>query len=414
MLQPLNTRCLLGTFLLLASGAFCAYGAEEGGALVLNTVGCNATALAQVPGTTDLFLGRQLLTAEGQIAGATDCSGGTQKAKAPGKTYNHWALTLVSFNWTTHTFTLLKPLLDTSIDAASGKSRAQITGGPMKGALIRSAYDPAIVRFDGTYFVVFECTLESGSPYPVSGTSSCVSVYDPVRKALDLNRTQVLISGDQGSSSRFTAAAVPALLSYQHRLFLYWSALRIDNDRFSGISIRGAELQVTGDKIGVKGATTRVVHAVDASATAEVWAANPKDPMSSTTADLRDVWATSKSLVAAASVGGAGCTAPSDHTPGCFRLKLVRFADPLPHAAILNELPLNADTLPSNAQEYSRPIQDPSGAYWLIGHYIRPAANGVSDAHPMPSLRFWQNYKPDSVLVMYPLLDHSLWPIASP
>ncbi len=65
--------------------------------VLLNTVGCNATALVQVPGTIDTFMGRQLLTADGQIAGVTgpnDCSGGNPDNRKNGKVFNRWALTL--------------------------------------------------------------------------------------------------------------------------------------------------------------------------------------------------------------------------------------------------------------------------------------------------------------------------------
>jgi hypothetical protein len=39
----------------------------------------------------------------------------------------------------------------------------------------------------------------------------------------------------------FNAAAVPELLVYRDRLFIYWSALAIDHGRFKEIDLRGAQ-----------------------------------------------------------------------------------------------------------------------------------------------------------------------------
>ncbi len=382
--------------------------------VLLNTVGCNATALVQVPGTIDTFMGRQLLTADGQIAGVTgpnDCSGGNPDNEKNGKVFNRWALTLDHFDWTTHQFTLVKVLLDTSIDPATKQSRAIVTGGPMKGAVIRSAYDPDVVAFRGEYWVVYECTLEDGKPFTVQGTSSCISVYDPALESIDLHRTQVIISGVQATSGAFTASAVPALLVYRDQLFIYWSALTVVDGRFSGIRIRGAELVVRDGNVSVKGADRGVVHSIDDATTTEVWTPDPADPTADTTVDLRGVWVTSHSLVAAASIGGHGCTAPSDHETGCFRLALVNSDEPLGRAIFNHGRRTNADSLPSNAQEYTRPIRAPDGAYWFIGHFIKPSINGQSDSRPMPNAEFWRHHNADSALVMFPMTDRSLWPI---
>jgi hypothetical protein len=383
--------------------------------VLLPTVGCNATALVQIPGIPDLFLGRQLLTADGAIAGITgpnDCSGGNSDNQKSGKVFNRWALSLSRLDWSDHKFTLLKVVLDTSIDPATKSSRAIITGGPMKGAVIRSAYDPDIVRFRNTYFAAYECTIENGTSFGVQGTSSCVSVYDSARQKLDLSRTQVLISGTQGMDGSLNAAAVPELLVYHDRLFIYWSALAIEHGHFKEIDIRGAELSLNGHRITVRGAGGRLVHSLDEPATTQVWAVDAADVGGDTTADLRAVWVTTDSIVAAAGLGGRGCTTPSDPGKGCFRLVLAKTNEPLAKNGFGRGLQSGADTLPSNAQEYTRPIRDASGAYWFIGHYIRPAANGQSDANPMPSAQFWQRYKSDSALVLFAFADKSLWPAA--
>ena len=392
-----------------------AAGGDSGGDsafILLQPVGCNATSLAQVPGSAELFLGRQLLTADGQVAGITgpnDCSGGNPDNQSTGKIFNRWALTLSKLDWSTHKLTLAKVLLDTSIDPVTNRSRAILSGGPMRGAVIRSAYDPNIVRFRDQYFIAYECTLENGKPFEVQGTSSCISAYDPGLQTIDLTRTLVIVSGAQVSASNFNAAAVPELLVYRNRLFIYWSALSIENGRFSEVSIRGAELLVTQGEVAVKGAAGAVVHSLDEPATTRVWAVDPAEPLSSTTADLRALWVTNDSIVVAASLGGNGCTAPSSDVPGCFRLALVKSDKALADNVFGRGYRVNAP-LPSNAQEYTRPIRDPAGAYWFIGHYLRPGANGVSSANPMPNSTFWKQYKSDSALVMYPFVEKSLWP----
>jgi hypothetical protein len=406
---------ILAAFL-LAVGPVTAGDSCAGSAfIVLQPVGCNATSLAQVPGSPELFLGRQLLTSDGQIAGLTgpnDCSGGDPGNQSTGKIFNRWALTLSKLNWSTHQLTLVKVLLDTSIDPATRQSRAILTGGPMRGAVIRSAYDPDVVRFRDQYLIVYECTLENGKPFGVQGTSSCISAYDPLRQTIDLARTQVVVSGAQISASNFNAAAVPELLVYRSRLFLYWSALSVENGRFAQVSIRGAELLVTQGQVSVKGAGASVVRSLDEPTTTRVWAVDPEDPLSSTTADLRALWISNDSIVIAASLGGKGCTEPSGAAPGCFRLALMKADQPLAENVFGRGYRTNV-SLPSNAQEYTRPICDPAGAYWFLGHYIRPAVNGVSDANPMPNAMFWSRSKADSALVMFPIAEKSLWPSAA-
>jgi hypothetical protein len=380
---------------------------DQYGAIVLNQVGCNTTAIVQIPHTGDLFMSRQMLTDDGKIAGITgpnDCSGATQ---------NRWALTLTKFDWNTHTFTLLKAVLDTSVDPATKMSRAVITGGPMKGAVISSAYDPDVVRVDGEFFVVFECTIaDAGNIYGVEGTSSCISVYDEVNQVLDLSRTQVIISGTQNDAAAtvVTSASVPQLMTYHGRHYLYWSALTSDNGVFVSINIRGAELIDSDGNITVKGVGSRVVRSLDEPATIQVWATFPAEPMSDTAVDARAMWVTGDSIVGAAGLGGSGCTSPSGTEAGCFRFALAGTRNPLGSDTFNVGKPIDAASLPSNPQEYTRPIRDPAGDYWYIGHYIRPTANGVSNANPMPNAAFWQQYQGESALVMYPMLDASVWP----
>ena len=412
-MRRLQRANILAACFLVLSPAVRGATVGDSGFILVQPVGCNATSLAQMPGSPELFLGRQLLTADGQIAGITgpnDCSGGNPDNQRTGKVFNRWALTLSKLDWSTHQLMLVKVLLDTSVEPVTKRSRAFLTAGPMRGAAIRSAYDPDVVHFRDQYLVVYECTLEDGKPFAVQGTSSCISAYDPHSQTIDLARTLVIVSGTQISASSFNAAAVPELLVYRNRLFLYWSALSIENGRFAEVNIRGAELLVSEGEMSVKGAGGSVVHSLDEPATTLVWAVDPANPLSSTTADLRALWVAKDSIVVAAGLGGRGCTAPSGAVPGCFRLVLAKTDDPLGRNEFGRGRRVGVTHLPSNAQEYTRPIRDPAGAYWFIGHYVRPGASGVPDANPMPNTVFWKQYPADSALVMFPFVEKALWP----
>ena len=371
------------------------------GAIMLTVPGCNATSPVQVPGSADLFINRQPLTAQDQIAGISgpnDCSGS-------------WSsLVLDRLDWTAHSFSIVKPLLDTSIDPRTHRPRAIITGGLMRGAIIRSAYDADIVVYRGQYLVSYECTLEDGRHFGVDGTSSCISIYDPSKQTFDLAHTQVIISGIHVHKGLFYAAAVPALLVSLDRLYIYWSALRIESGKFVGVAVRGAELVPTPNGISVKGSLGRVVHAIDTPSTTQVWRPDPNESMSNTTIDIRALWVSGKSIIAMGSMGGAGCTAPSNTTPGCFRLVIVKSNGPLGEDIFNQAQRVNEAELPTNPQEYTRPARDRSGNYWLCGHFIKPPMNGFSELRPAPGGNFWRDTKKVSALIIFPLTDRSLWP----
>jgi hypothetical protein len=354
-----------------------------------------------------------MLTADGTIAGITgpnDCSGGNPDNQKTGKVFQRWSLVLDRLDWQTHKFSIVKPLLDTSIDPRTGVSRAVIIGGPMRGAIIRSAYDASIVSYRGQQLVAYECTIENGKNYAVDGTSSCISVYDPARESIDLGRTQVIVSGVRGSAGRFYAAAIPELLVYEDRLFLYWSALAVESGKFVTVAVRGTQLEVSPNSISVMGSRGHLVHSTDSSLTVEVWRPDPRDPRSNTSVDIRALWVSGKSIIVMGGMGGTGCMTPSDAGKGCFRLVMVKADQPLGEDVFNHSQPVDEAALPSNPQEYTRPIRDSGGEYQLIGHFVRPQTNGSSEQRPVPGGEFWQKAKPNAVVVMFPILDKSLWP----
>jgi hypothetical protein len=373
--------------------------------VLLNPPGCNATAFAQLPGASDLFLGRQLLTADGHlsgISGPNDCSGGDPNNEKTGKVFNRWGLVLDRLDWKTHRFSIVKPLLDTSLNPTTHVSSARITGGRMSGAIIRSAYDPDIAVYHGQILVSFECTLENEQQFAVQGTSSCVSAYDPSTQSLDLRRTTVAVSGTH-NAQRLFAAAVPKLLVFQDRLFLYWAVLGHETGRPDLSTVRGVELEWNGEEIKIKGGTDHILYSVDPQTT-EVWAPNPEDALSNSAVDPHGFRVSGNSIVAYGGLGGSGCVAPTPIPKGCFRLAIVRAQNPLGDHVFNHGQSMPAMKLPTNPQEYTAPIQDPDGNYWLMGHFISPSTNnGLSELRPLPGGDFWKSSKQDSVLVMFPV-----------
>jgi hypothetical protein len=395
----------LGLAFIMISSGTCATPSYIGSTdwVVLDPHACNATSLAQVPGYPNLFINRQLQTKQNALPGAqtSDCDNAGSR----------FGLTLDSIDWNTHELRILKVILDTSVDAATGHSRALVRAGPMRGLIIRSAYDASIVKFNGQHLVSYECTAENGNRFGIDGTSSCVSAYDPSNETLDLSRTQVVVSGVT-VDDRFFAAAVPQLVAFQHHLYIYWSSLLVEKGKFSRISMRATELTVALDgAITVKSNNAPFVKGIDPANTTEVWGPDPDDPMSTTTTDTRAIWAHGDMIVAMASRGGSGCTAPSDVSKGCFRLVIAKAKQPIGNHIFNRAEKVNEESLPSNPQEYTTPVVDPAGGYWFIGHYIKPSENCYSEKRPVPSSDYWAKIPGKSALVLFPITDKSLWPM---
>lgn len=363
--------------------------------------GCNATSFAQMPSDPSLFIGRRLVTIDGRLAGisgANDCSGGDPANEAKGRPFNRWGLVLDRFDWKTRRFTGATALLDTSIDARTGQTNAVVTGGPMRGLRIRSAYDPTVAKMGDTIYVAFECTVENGSQFDVDQTSSCISVYDTGAAKLDMNRTLVIVGGIQKGAVG-EVAAVPRLLGYRGRLYLYWSALTVGGPIINRSTVRGAELVVVGGLPRIKG-SKGVVRPFDRLST-EVWTLD-QDEMSNQIANLMGFWVDGGSIIAFAALGGKGCNDPLDKVRGCYRLAAKRS-----NAALgQNIFGGGADVdfgLPTNPQEYAAPVVDPQRRRWLMGHFIRPPDNGFADRAPAPRAAYWQASNRQSVLVLAPM-----------
>lgn len=371
-------------------------------AIVASEPGCNATAFAQLPREPSLFIGRQFVGADGRLAGvsgANDCSGGDPNNEAVGKPFNRWGLVLNSFDWATKSFHIIKPLLDTSLDPRTRRSRAAITGGAMRGLLIRSAYDPSVVEFRGTIFIAFECTSENGELYGVQQTSSCMAVYNPRTKSIDMSRAVVVVTGEKRGDT-YQVAALPRLLSYGGKLYLYWSAMHVREGKIIRSVERGGELDVTGSIPVLFGAENRVAKAFDLVST-EVWAPDSSST-SNVLVNIMSLMPRGTDFLVLAAVGGESCHSPAGITPGCHRLVIKRSRAPLAHMGF-NSAEQVGIGVPTNPHEYALPMVDRQGAWWILGHFIRPTKNGFAERVPAPSSQFWATTARPSTLALLPV-----------
>lgn len=370
---------------------------------VIESPGCNASAFAQLPDTPNLFIGRQLLTAEGELAPpakASDCSGGNPENQKSGKSFNRWSLMLDQFDWKNNRFKVIKPLLDTSIDPATGISRSRITGGVMKGAIIKSAYDPSVAKFGGVTYVTFECIIQNGPDYKVSGTSSCIGIYDPKTQSIDLSRVRVLISGVVGADFMWTAA-IPHLLAYKKKLYVYWTAGFWKNGQISDWRVRGAQLVPTQAGIAIKGGSDKPVPATTPLAV-DVWRRYSADPTSGKVFDLFGTFQFRKTLYIMYASGGDDCISPAGKGPGCYRPSIAAISEPL-KPNIFNSAKAAKVNLSTNPVEYAIPVVKSNGQIFMMGHFIRPKKNGYSEINPMPDEDFWNSQKSSSIYAMTPL-----------
>jgi hypothetical protein len=347
-------------------------------AQVINQPACNATAFSQIPGSAELFLGRYLLNASGQIASglpANDCSG----AKS-----NRWTLTLNRFDWSSGRMTVVKPILDTSLVPETKLHRAMVAGGSQNGLQLQSAYDPDVVAYNGLILVAFECLPYDGANYKVGGTSACIGVYDPGAQRINLARTKIIVTG-HNSADRFVGAAVPKLLVYGGKLYIYWSCITVNNNphKFLSIIVRGAQLEMGSNGEIVPAAGGALLRADDPT-TFAVWTPTEGDPKTDTTVDIRQVWSSGNAIYAMAGVGGSGCVEPADGQPGCFRLMVARADRPLGNQVFK---PLSV-ALPTNPQVYAHLARNPSGASYLFGAFYRPIGE-FANSDPAPGAAFW-------------------------
>jgi hypothetical protein len=286
-----------------------------------------------------------------------------------------------------------------------------IKGGPLKGAILRKAYDPSIVSRDSHILIAFECTILNGKNFRVDGTSACVVPFNERTMAVDLDRVNVVVTGAHTESasnggSQFHSASVPQIVQFQKELYLYWSEVTASRNSFSRIVVRGMQLDEDEGGIVWGKAARSAVSTLDPRTTV-VWRPVPGDPFSDTAVDIKSVWTHGDEIIALAGLGGSGCAAPGSQA-GCFRMAIAKASRPLGEAIFNASRHLHEDLLPTNPQDYTRPIRDPEGGYSFVGTFFKPTQNGLSELRPVPS--DWSGLHSNYELVIFPFPDHALWP----
>ncbi|HZZ61205.1 MAG TPA: hypothetical protein VFE63_08535 [Roseiarcus sp.] len=363
---------------------------------VFEMTGCNASTYDQLPNHPSLFIGRQFFKSNGAAFAKEEGCGPLVEEETKRR-----GLVLDRLDWTQRRFSIIKPLLVPPL---------RIGGGPIEGAIVKAAYDPDAALFHGEYWVAFECVIANGRAFGIEGTSACLAPFDDVKQELRLDQVYVVVSGRREAGGVTYSASVPTLFSDNDHLYLYWSAITSTKAsvgrEFLRVGVRGVEL--LPDERGflwAKGAG-RMIYSIDPQ-TVEVWGPQSGDPMSDTTVGVRAVWRTSSGkIVALAGIGGAGCAKPRGPQPGCFRLAMAEADQPLGDH-IFKVLPADEESLPTNPENYTRPVKTPNGDFVFLGHFFKPAVNGFSETHPVPEK--WDHLRGAEV-VAFPFSDKALWP----
>jgi hypothetical protein len=345
--------------------------------------GCNATVFAQIPDMPDLFIGRLMNRTDPQDG----CKG------------RGWSLVLLNMDWATHRLRLVRTILQTPVPV-------------LNGMRIDSAYDPYVVKFNGEYWVAFECAGKG-----IYGGATCMGPFDPRQpdNGMDISRTYVIVQGlsSEPDDIYHYSASDPKLLTFHNRLYLYWSSIKWWKPpggygvQWLSIATRGMELrqEAGGQRLLWGVGAMGPVDAYDPSKNVEVWSGDTDDVRSNQTVDMFSIISLGGVIYATAGIGGntdasppppterhPGCVVPDKTKEGCFRLAISWAATPLGNHIFNNHLAPER-MLPSNTQEYARFYTEPGGALFLMGHFIkaspptelsRAIADGV-DFIPLPA-----------------------------
>lgn len=185
------------------------------------------------------------------------------------------------------------------------------------------------------------------------------------------------------------------------------------------ITTRGAELEVNGGYLAVKGRSTPI-KPDDPTFSVEVWGTVENDARQNSVADVFQVYTDGSSVYALAAVGGwnkalfpswesrvandpredAMCLTPASKVAGCYRLAIARSPSPLATRGF--NVPSAQDStrrvddgvLPANPQEYSRVMVLPTGETVIAGMYLDQVARDPGKVDVGRNM--WMFYLPGS------------------
>lgn len=300
---------------------------------------CDSFSFSQITDKSDIFIGKYKFRAS---------AGGCQGAAN---------LALFTFNWNTRVMTFLHPLMNLPAKIGS--------------RVIENAYDPYAIKYKHEIWVAFECV----GPH-IPGTAACVAPLAGTDR-IDLSRLTIPIAGldSDPNSPYYYSASTPKLLEFKGRLYLYWTAIKIEKalpHRWDSIETRGVEMEVTSNReMWPKGLPGRQIASHSPGVSVRVMAPESSDPYRNISVDTEGLYVANNRIFVLSSVGGTGpdgassCTKPLDKSPGCFHLEITRTATPLQEGSFKTET-LVSPLLPANPVEYPRIVTSPAGETHLM------------------------------------------------
>ena len=315
---------------------------------VIDTAGnvvCNeAGSFEQVPGLPDYFIGRVLAT-------------GTQSFCNIGKFTTRPTLGIFQMQWAQSTLVLQYTLV-TLPKVINGQS-------------ILSLYDPSVMTYNGTTWVAAECVANTAGG--IQHVSSCVVPLVNMQGGpqLDLTRFSVPILGNTVNGVAIDSASVPRLVNWFGTPYIYWTDDSSDTTK-PHIS-RGAQLVLDSNgRLYATGSGGAPISTTDPNLTTIVRDVNLNDPTRNFQAAVRFHYPdpSGNGFYVFSSIGGTGCTAPNQPSPGCGRLEVTYSTNPLGYDVFAsNVFPTNE--IPVNPMDYPKPLTDDLGQRWLSANFFR-------------------------------------------
>jgi hypothetical protein len=301
---------------------------------------CSIT-VTQMPGQSDLFIGRIRQIADPSVCGKT----------------GRWTLALYKMDWSRHELHFQQFILTTPVTAP-------------RGEIIDHAYDVDLTLYNSEIWASFECVTRD------KRASACIAPLAADGKSLDTNRLSIAAMDGPGAPDDGTiySGSIPQLLSWNSKIYLYWTAvhrLKSDSTIWLDIGARGMELQPVSGRLWGVGSGGKSVSAGDPTLTSEVLYRPAGDPSANMVGDIAGVYANGSHLLITSSIGGIGCINPKSDSPGCYRLQISRSTAPLGPNVFGHEF-LVSPSLPLYPLSYARIVHDPDGNAFLLGFVNLP------------------------------------------
>ena len=357
-----------------------------------STVGCNNVSYATIPEMGPWMIGRTD-NADPMNSGCSFQISGSQ------------SLTLTKMDWSSNQMTYHHRLFDTSTPVPVVNNGANYT--------ISTAYDAAVVAYQGEYWVAFECHGSDGAGSPVVFTERAVAICvaplkidTPVTETtisnltLDNSRLSIVIYDDPSIADPYDSrtdyqhsASVPKFVTDPSgNLYLYWSSVTVDSSNFNyigyatsdarthfqrGISY-GTQLEKNGNRLFVKG-TNKAVGSIDSNYVHLVYNGDSFQILS-----FNGKYLMTGATTSSDGANSLACASPLGAFPwnrramkDCYRIYFATSDTPL---GLFTKI--DAPNSPFNAQEYFKFVYKPtsigSGETILLGGVMHGFMNNAN------------------------------------